>query len=80
VAKARDMVANPSQYNRATSYGAAKYVRNLVYDAETGEVLTLKQKPCFDEGKLLEEEQYDGYYVIITSEWKESDEKILGNR
>lgn len=77
VAKARDMVANPSQYNRATSYGAAKYVRNLVYDAETGEVLTLKQKPCFDEGKLLEEEQYDGYYVIITSEWKESDEKIL---
>ena len=77
VAKAWDMVKDPSQYTRATSYGAAKYVKNLVYDDDTGEVLTSKQKPYFDEEKLREEEQYDGYYAIITSEWEESDEKIL---
>jgi hypothetical protein len=77
VAKARDMVKDPSQYNRATSYGAAKYVENLVYDDETGEVLTSKKKLYFDEEKLLEEEKYDGYYVVITSEWEESDKKIL---
>ena len=77
ISKARDMVKNPSQYNQATSYGAAKYIKNLVYDNDTGEILITKQKPYFDEGKLLEEERYDGYYAIITSEWKESDEKIL---
>ena len=77
VAKARDLVNDPSKYTKATSYGAAKYVKNLVYDDETGEVLTSKQRPSFDEEKLVEEEKYDGYYVIITSEWRESDEKIL---
>jgi transposase len=77
VAKAREMVRNPSLYNRATSYGATKYLNNLVFDEETGEVLTSKQKPYFNEEKLLEEEKYDGYYAIITSEWNEKDEKIL---
>ena len=77
VAKAQDLIADPSKYKRATSYGAAKYVKNLVFDQETGEILTSKQKPVFDEEKLLEEEKYDGYYAIVTSEWKENDEKIL---
>jgi transposase len=77
VAKAQDLIADPSKYKRATSCGAAKYVKNLVFDKETGEILTSKQKPIFDEQKLLEEEKYDGYYAIVTSEWKESDEKIL---
>ena len=77
VAKARELAANPSKYNRATSYGAAKYVKNMVVDEKTGEVLTSKQKPYFDEEKLLEEEKYDGYYAIVTSEAQESDEKIL---
>jgi transposase len=77
VAKAQDLITNPSKYKRATSFGAAKYVKNLVFDKQTGEILTSKQKPIFDEEKLLEEEKYDGYYAIVTSEWKESDEKIL---
>jgi hypothetical protein len=77
VAKALDMVKDPSKYTRATSYGAAKYIKNLVYDEATGEILTSGQKPRFDEDKLREEEKYDGYYAIITSEWQESDSKIL---
>jgi hypothetical protein len=77
VAKARDLADDPSKYNRATSYGAAKYVKNLICDEKTGEILTTKQAPVFNEEKLLEEERYDGYYVIITSEWEEPDEKIL---
>jgi transposase len=76
VAKARGLVENPSKYNRATSYGAAKYVVNLVYDEETGEVLNSKQRPFFDEQKLLDEEKYDGYCAIVTSEWGMDDEKI----
>jgi transposase len=77
VAKAQDLINDPSKYKRATSYGAAKYVKNLIFDEKTGEILTSKQKPMFDEAKLMEEEKYDGYYAIVTSELKESDDKIL---
>jgi len=77
VAKARELVSDPTKYKRATSYGAAKYVRNLVFDEQTGEILTTKQKPSFDDDKLREEEMFDGYYAIVTSEWQESDERIL---
>ena len=75
--KARDLVGNPAKYNRAISYGAAKYVKNLVFDPHTGEIVTAKQKPVFDEQKLREEEQFDGYYAIVTSEWKKKDEEII---
>jgi transposase len=77
LAKARDLVDNPAKYNRATAYGAAKYVKNLQYDKKTGEILMTKSKPIFDEDKLREEEQFDGYYAIITSECYKSDEEIL---
>jgi transposase len=78
VQKARDMEINPAKYNRATSYGAAKYMKNLTFDQETGEILIEgEQKPIFDEAKLAEEEMYDGYYVIVSSEIKKSDDEII---
>ena len=75
--KALALVNSPSKYNRNTAYGAARYVKNLVFDKETGEIVTTKQKPIFDEAKLREEEQFDGYYAIVTSEWEKSDEDII---
>lgn len=75
--KALDLVDNPSRYNKAISYGAAKYVKNLVFDPKTGEIITTKKKPVFDEEKLRNEEKFDGYYAIVTSEWKKSDEEII---
>lgn len=75
--KARDLVKNPSRYNKAVSYGAAKYVKNLVFDPKTGEIVTTKQKPIFDEAKLQGEEKFDGYYAIVTSEWEKTDEEIV---
>jgi hypothetical protein len=75
--KALELVKNPGKYNKATSYGAAKYVRNLEYDKETGEILSSKKKLIFDEGKLREEEKYDGYYAIVTSELDKSDKEII---
>ena len=77
VMKALDLVRDPAKYNKATSYGAAKYVRNLVFDKDTGEILASKQTPIFDTAKLREEEKFDGYYAIVTSEWKKSDEEII---
>ncbi len=78
ILKARDLIKNPARYNKSTTYGAAKYVKNLTFDAQTGEILeTAKQLLSFDEEKLKEEEKFDGYYAIVTSEYKESDEKII---
>lgn len=76
--KARDLIKNPSKYNRATSIGAAKYVKNLSFDKKTGEILADAQRALlFDEEKLRQEEELDGYYAIMTSEYKESDERIV---
>ena len=75
--KARDLINCPSKYNKSTSYGAAKYVKNLTYDKDTGEIVTTKQKLYLDEAKLQEEEKFDGYYAIVTSEWDKSDEEII---
>ncbi len=77
ILKAKELVKNPSRYNKSISYGAAKYVKNLVFDPKTGEVVTTKQKPLFDEKKLREEEKFDGYYAIVTSELEKSDEDIV---
>jgi hypothetical protein len=75
--KARDLVGNPAKYNRATVQGAARYVKNLVFDKETGEILTAKSMPIFDAAKLQEEEKYDGFYVIVSSECDKTDEEIV---
>lgn len=75
--KALDLVKNPAKYNKATSYGAAKYLKNLLFDPKTGAIITAKKKPVFDEKKLREEEKFDGYYAIVTSEWQKKDEEII---
>lgn len=78
IQKAKDLIKNPSKYDKSTSYGAAKYIKNLVFDPETGEVLeTAKRKLSFDEEKLKEEALYDGYYAIVTSEIEMKDTEIL---
>lgn len=78
ILKAKDLIENPAKYNKSTTYGAAKYVKNLTFDAQTGEVLeSAKQLLSFDEEKLREEEKFDGYYAILTSEYKELDERVI---
>jgi hypothetical protein len=39
LAKAYDLIAHPGKYTRATSYGAAGYVKNIDFDKDTGEIL-----------------------------------------
>jgi transposase len=75
--KAKSLIHNPSQYNRTTSYGAAKYVKNLTFDSKTGEILEDAKHLLLDEERLRKEEELDGYYAIITSEYKETDERII---
>lgn len=75
--KAKDLAMHPGSYNRATSYGAAKYVKKVDYDKESGEILKASSILEIDEKKLMEEEALDGYYVIVTSEMEESDDRII---
>lgn len=75
--KAHDLVANPQKYTKATSYGAAKYVKNLKFNEQTGEILEIKEHPVFDSEKVAEEEKYDGYYAIVTSEMDMSDTEVI---
>ncbi len=74
--KAMELVKNPNKYERATSYGAARYVKNVEFDKKTGEVLK-GRKPCFNNEKLAEDEKYDGYYAIVTSELDMPDGDII---
>jgi len=75
LAKAKDLIANPGRYTRATSIGAAGYIKNIKFVKETGEIpdginLSLNLE------KIAEEEKYDGYYSIVTSEKNLSDSEI----
>ncbi len=76
LAKAKDLIENPGKYTRSTSVGAAGYIRNLKFVKETGEIaegLNLS----LNVDKITEEEKYDGYYSIVTSEKHLSDQEIL---
>ena len=77
LAKARDLAQNPGNYTRATSYGAAKYVKKIDYDKETGEILASSSILDIDEEKIREEEALDGYYMLLTSEMEATDDEII---
>lgn len=75
--KAKELIASPGKYNRSTSYGAAKYIQNISYDRETGEILEGKSDLYLNEELMKEEEKFDGYYMIVTSEMDKSDDEII---
>lgn len=73
---ARNINENPGNYTRATSYGAAKYVKKIDYDKETGEILT-SSILNLDEENIREEKALDGYYMLLTNEMEASDDEII---
>lgn len=75
--KAKDLIGNVQKYNKKNCYGASKYVKHLVFDKNTGEIIEAKSKLSLDEDKILEEEKLDGYYVITTSEMQKGDDEII---
>jgi hypothetical protein len=78
IAKAMDLIDDPKKYNKATAYGAAGYVDHIEYDKKTGEVKVKDgQELSLKMDKIVEEEKYDGYYSIITSELHMSADEII---
>lgn len=75
IAKAKDLIANPGKYNNATSYGAANYINNIKFIKQTGEISNA-QELSLNLKKIQAQEQYDGYYSIVTSEKHLSDSEI----
>lgn len=75
--KARDLICNVQKYNKKNCYGASKYVKHLVFDEQTGEIIKAKSKLSLDEDKIAEEEKLDGYYAIVTSEMDKTDDEII---
>ncbi len=75
IERAKDLIKNPKKYNRITASGATCYINNIKFVKSTGEVaegldLSLKLD------KIYEEEKYDGYYSIVTSEINMSDKEL----
>ena len=76
--KSRDLIIHPDKYSRATGYGAAKYVKNAVFDKATGEIIQKKGIDLsLDMDLIKEEEKFDGYYAIVTSEYEKTDQEII---
>ncbi len=70
ISRAKDLIANPVKYDRVTSAGSATYIKNIQFDKETGEIKG--KELLLDYEKIAEEEKYDGYYAIVTSEMEMS--------
>lgn len=75
IERAKDLIKNPKKYNRVTAAGSANYINNIAFVKSTGEVaeglsLSLNLE------KIKEEEKYDGYYSIVTSELEMSDHEL----
>lgn len=73
--KAKDLIANPGKYTKSTSYGCTKYINNIAFVKSTGEVANVKDL-SLNLKKIEEEEKFDGYYSIVTSEKDMSDKKM----
>ena len=77
IEKARELIGNVQKFNKKNCYGADKYIKHLVFDNNTGEIIVAKSKLSLDEEKIAEEEKYDGYYAIVSSEMDKSDDEII---
>ena len=75
IARANDLILHPKKYDRITSKGSVAYVKNIAFNQNTGEIVDGKNLEL-DVEKIREEEKFDGYYSIVTSELKMSDEEI----
>ena len=72
IERAKDIISHPKKYDRITAKGSSSYVKNIAFDRSTGGIVDGREL-LLDEEKIKEEEKYDGYYSIVTSELTMSD-------
>lgn len=77
VEKARKLIEK-NKNGKLPAKGAQKYIASTTCDKETGEIHDeLSDYHFVDREKIAEEEKYDGYYVVVTSELKMPNHEIL---
>ena len=74
IRKAQAFIKDPAKYKRHTGHGSAKYINGI--DKDSGEVEP-DQILSINYALVSEEEKYDGYYAIVTSEHEMSNEQII---
>lgn len=75
IERAKDIIANPKKYDKISCKGAKSYINNIKFVKSTGEIadgLDLSLKTDL----IKEEEKYDGYYSIVTSELNMPDSEL----
>lgn len=75
IERAKDIIANPKKYDKISCKGAKSYINNIKFVKSTGEIadgLDLSLKTDL----IKEEEKYDGYYSIVTSELNMPDNEL----
>lgn len=75
VERAKDLIRHPKKYDRVSAKGSSGYVLNIAFNKETGEIVDGRDLEL-DLAKIAEEEKYDGYYSIVTSELQMSDKEM----
>lgn len=60
----------------SVTHKADEYLKETLVDKDTGEILEPASILSVDEEKILEEEKYDGYFCLITSELDYSEKKM----
>lgn len=75
IQRAEDLIKHPKKYDKVTSAGSAAYISNISFDKNTGEIVDGKVLELNLE-KIEEEQKYDGYYSIVTSELSMTDSEM----
>jgi len=76
VEKAKKLIKS-SKNGKLSSRGSFKYIVSTPCDTRTGEFYECVDFYSIDKEKIKEEEKFDGYYAIVTSELDMPDRKIL---
>jgi transposase len=79
IAKALKLISRPTGYTTANNYGSMKYIKGMKLDKKTGELTHVSKDviPRLNDDLIKEEEKYDGYYSIVTSELDMTDSEII---
>lgn len=77
IAKANELIRTPGRMTASEDYGAKRYIASIDIDEKTGECIDAYKLAYLDEEKIKDDEKYDGFYVLITSEVDTPDFEII---
>ena len=73
IERAKRLIRKPSSFDRVSSTDCRRFVKNIAFNKE-GEIIG--KNLYLDESLILEEEQYDGFYALVTN-LDDNDEEIV---